>query len=457
MQVPPGATLFVFHLPPDWSEEELHRHFIHFGAMLAITVMRKDTGESRGFGFISYQYPESAKRAVDNMSGFHTGANKFPKVQFKKGEEEAAGLVSVQQWIDEVDASLAKRAPSFLQEGTLLRRGRSQEGQRKAKAVSALQEAAGRLHSSRLQGLAQDIADPTGSTSGNTLVVVKKMVEDMITALLKEADDEASNKGFCDTELAKAKHERGRRWSKSYKLGLEIVSMDKKRANLVDEMDKLDGDIKAQVQELANATTLRSEEKAQNKQTIADAVAGAKGTEKALQVLEDFYKKAAHNHKGVEYKSGHRPEGAPDSGVEGSYGGKQSQSKGIVAMLEVCRDDFIHTQLDTQEEEDRAAKDFFKLDSTAKSEISANKVQLKMSKEEFGAALQNIAAFKTELKDQTKLLNTVLSTLEELKPRCVDNVEPYEVRVAKRQQEIDALKTAMCILDPENVEEMCQE
>jgi len=356
-----------------------------------------------------------------------------------------------------VDASLAKRAPSFLQEGTLLRRGRSQEGQRKAKAVSELQEAAGRLNSSRLQGLAEEIEEPAGSTSGNTLVVVKKMVEDMITSLLKEADDEAGNKGFCDTELAKAKHERGRRWSKSYKLGLEIVSMDKKRANLVDEMDKLDTDIKAQVDELEKATELRSEEKTENKKTIADAEAGAKGTAKALQVLEDFYKKAAHNHKGVQYKSGGGPKDAPDSGVEGSYGGKQSQSTGIIAMLEVCRDDFIHTQHDTQEEEDRAAEDFFKFDSTAKSEISGNKVQLKMSKEEFGAALQNIAASKTELKDQTKLLNTVLSTLEGLKPRCVDNVEPYEVRVAKREQEIDALKGAMCTLDPDKVEEMCKE
>mmetsp|Transcript_84377 Transcript_84377/g.149199 ORF Transcript_84377/g.149199 Transcript_84377/m.149199 type:complete len:725 (+) Transcript_84377:68-2242(+) len=395
------------------------------------------------------------KILMDEVKGLDK--NLHPE-EFAKGE----GLISVQQWIDEVDASLAaeaakKSAPSFLQEGNLLRRGRFQQENRQAAAAGQLHEAAGRLESSRLEGLAKDIEDPPASTAGDTLGVVKKMVEDMITSLLKEADEEASNKGFCDTELAKAKHERNRRFSKSYKLGLEIASTDKKRATLVDEMDKLDISIKEDVAELANATTLRENEKRVNKKTIADSILAAKGVGKALVVLEDFYKKAAHNHKGVQYKSGHRPEGAPDSGVEGTYGGKQSQASGITAMLEVCRDDFIHTQMDTEEDEAKAAKDFAKFKSASMSEISGNKVSLKMSKEEFVAALQNIASFKIELKEQTKLLNTVLETLEGLKPRCVDNVEPYEVRVAKRQQEIDALKDAMCILDPDKVEEACKE
>eukprot|EP00933_Yihiella_yeosuensis_P039677 TRINITY_DN3379_c0_g6_i1.p1 TRINITY_DN3379_c0_g6~~TRINITY_DN3379_c0_g6_i1.p1 ORF type:complete len:494 (+),score=95.76 TRINITY_DN3379_c0_g6_i1:66-1547(+) len=90
---PPGATIFIFHLPNDWSEEELHRHFIHFGAMLTVTVMRdKATGASRGFGFVSYQHPDSARRAIEGMHGFSTYAGKFLKVTYKQGEGDMGGM-----------------------------------------------------------------------------------------------------------------------------------------------------------------------------------------------------------------------------------------------------------------------------------------------------------------------------------------------------------------------------
>lgn len=94
MEVPPGCTIFVFHLPNDWGEEELHRHFIHIGTMATVTVMRnKQTGESRGFGFVSYTHPDMARRAIEGMHGFATPNGKFLKVQLKQGDEgqEAAG------------------------------------------------------------------------------------------------------------------------------------------------------------------------------------------------------------------------------------------------------------------------------------------------------------------------------------------------------------------------------
>jgi len=89
MESPPGATVFVFHLPNDWDERELHRRFIHFGSILNITVFRNGD-ESKGFGFVGFGFRESARRAVDGFSGFDTGTGKFLKVAFKKGEEEAA-------------------------------------------------------------------------------------------------------------------------------------------------------------------------------------------------------------------------------------------------------------------------------------------------------------------------------------------------------------------------------
>ena len=42
-----------------------------------------------------------------------------------------------------------------------------------------------------------------------------------------------------------------------------------------------------------------------------------------------------------------------------------------------------------------------------------------------------------------------MQELEELKPACVDTGMSYEERVARREEEIEALKEALCILDKE--------
>eukprot|EP00747_Dinoflagellata_sp_TGD_P181643 gnl/TRDRNA2_/TRDRNA2_35545_c0_seq1.p1 gnl/TRDRNA2_/TRDRNA2_35545_c0~~gnl/TRDRNA2_/TRDRNA2_35545_c0_seq1.p1 ORF type:complete len:515 (+),score=116.62 gnl/TRDRNA2_/TRDRNA2_35545_c0_seq1:65-1609(+) len=84
----PGANVFVFHLPNDWDDEKLERHFQHYGKIINQKVMQKPDGsESRGFGFVSYEDLASARRAILGMHGFPAAPGKFLKVQPKQGEE----------------------------------------------------------------------------------------------------------------------------------------------------------------------------------------------------------------------------------------------------------------------------------------------------------------------------------------------------------------------------------
>ncbi|KAF4679730.1 hypothetical protein FOZ60_014570 [Perkinsus olseni] len=84
---PSGANVFVFSVPDAWTETDLRQNFGQFGRIIsAKVVVDKQTGISRGYGFISYDNCESAARAVQTMDGYMAPTGKRIKVQIKKGE-----------------------------------------------------------------------------------------------------------------------------------------------------------------------------------------------------------------------------------------------------------------------------------------------------------------------------------------------------------------------------------
>lgn len=83
---PIGCNVFVFHIPPDWTEFHLRQFFSAYGFLVSATIVRdRHTHLSRGFGFVSFDNPFSAQSAVLHMNGFMIG-NKRLKVQLKRGE-----------------------------------------------------------------------------------------------------------------------------------------------------------------------------------------------------------------------------------------------------------------------------------------------------------------------------------------------------------------------------------
>lgn len=81
---PPGANLFIYHLPHDLTDADLATLFDHYGNVISAKVyVDKYTGESKGFGFVSYDSPLSANGAIEQMNGFQIG-NKRLKVQHKR-------------------------------------------------------------------------------------------------------------------------------------------------------------------------------------------------------------------------------------------------------------------------------------------------------------------------------------------------------------------------------------
>ena len=67
---PDGANLFVFHIPNNFTNVDMYNLFCRYGRLVSVRIMvEKDTGRSRGFGFVSYDNPESAAMAIKELNG----------------------------------------------------------------------------------------------------------------------------------------------------------------------------------------------------------------------------------------------------------------------------------------------------------------------------------------------------------------------------------------------------
>lgn len=92
---PAGANLFIYHLPHDLTDADLATAFNPFGNVISAKVyVDKFTGESKGFGFVSYDSVISAEQAIEQMNGFQIGSKRL-KVQHKR--IAARPVVSQQQ------------------------------------------------------------------------------------------------------------------------------------------------------------------------------------------------------------------------------------------------------------------------------------------------------------------------------------------------------------------------
>ncbi|KAL6306379.1 hypothetical protein BKA93DRAFT_774393 [Sparassis latifolia] len=71
------CNLFIKNLDTSIDSNGLFTHFRQFGQIVSARVMRNENGESRGFGFVSYQTPDQAAAAMHSMNGMVLGTKQL--------------------------------------------------------------------------------------------------------------------------------------------------------------------------------------------------------------------------------------------------------------------------------------------------------------------------------------------------------------------------------------------
>eukprot|EP00933_Yihiella_yeosuensis_P029765 TRINITY_DN233_c1_g1_i3.p1 TRINITY_DN233_c1_g1~~TRINITY_DN233_c1_g1_i3.p1 ORF type:complete len:676 (-),score=234.22 TRINITY_DN233_c1_g1_i3:219-2246(-) len=317
-----------------------------------------------------------------------------------------------------------------------LRTSTSFEGTKKD-VVQFLQSEAKNLNSKVLSALVTQLGAPDVSFIND----IKRMVENLIVKLNKQASADADKKAYCDKEMKTNEQTRTEKSETVESLQAEIDELTASNSKLDRDVKECGEDITKLNTAMSEATGIRQKEKAKNTQTIKDAVTAQAAVGQAITVLRDFYDDASYSTSLVQ-KANQQPE-APEVFGDEAYTGMSSANGGVVGMMEVIESDFARLEAETTAAEAAAKKEYdeFMEDSQVDKQRKSAEVDHKSGK--LAEQTQELASTKTDIDATQKELDAALAYFEKLKPDCVDAGASYEERKKQREEEINDLQKAL--------------
>merc|ERR1719401_609026 len=182
---------------------------------------------------------------------------------------------------------------SFIQEASQVSsRLQTRVDLKSAEVVEFVKKLAKDQHSEALAQLASRIAAITqyGAAAGDDpFVKVKGLIKDMIAKLEAEADAAATEKAYCDEQIAKTEAKKSELEDDIAKLTSKIDTKSANSARLKEEVKVLQGELASLAKEQAEMDQIRSDQNAAYLKAKADLELGLEGVGKALSILRKYY------------------------------------------------------------------------------------------------------------------------------------------------------------------------
>jgi len=350
-----------------------------------------------------------------------TKANDFEAETKSRGEELKA-LATAKKIIIEA-TSLAQT--SFLQRSQISTRADLVNYE----AVRYVHDLARKQHSTELSQLASRLSSTVKFSTGSQADVfakIKGLITDMVEKLEAEAEADATEKAYCDKELAETNQKKDDKTAEIEKLTAKIDSMSSQSKQLKGEIATLQKELGELTSSQAEMDKLRAEEKALFEANSAETEKGLNGVKLALKVLNEYYSKADKAH----------------SSSDGA-------SSGIIGLLEVCESDFSKALTEMTAAEEAAQNQYDA--QTKENEITkATKDQdVKYKTKEANGLDKGVAEYSSDKSGVETELSAVNEYLAQLEGRCIAKAETYSERKARREAEINGLKEALTVLENE--------
>merc|ERR1719389_1321485 len=187
--------------------------------------------------------------------------------------------------------------------------------------------------------------------SADPFAKVKGMIQEMIEKLVKEAQEEAEHKAFCDKEMAETEAKKADKEEEVDDLNTKINRAAAKIAKLKESIALLEKELGKIASEQKVADETRQNEKTAWGAAKSDFEQGLEGVQMALEVLRDYYAEKDD--------AGFLQGASSDLGDAMSLAQKSSgAASGIIGMLEVAESDFSKMLAEGQAAEDMAQKEY---------------------------------------------------------------------------------------------------
>merc|ERR1712060_58915 len=246
-------------------------------------------------------------------------------------KEELSVIAEAQKILQDTSSGAVSQTYSFLQL-------RSHSDLAGSEVVVAVKQLAKKHHSAALAQLASRISTVLrfGSSGGDVFGKVKGLIADMIAKLEKEASDEATEKAYCDEQIAKTEQKKGELEEDIAKQTSKIDQATARSAQLKEEVQVLEGELAALAKAQAEMDKIRRDTHAEYETAKADLELGLSGVRGALSTLREYYGGAASmlqddSKFGAFMQQPAKPELHSKSGGAG---------ESIINILEVCESDF---------------------------------------------------------------------------------------------------------------------
>merc|ERR1712241_403410 len=249
-----------------------------------------------------------------------------------------------------------------------------------------------------------------------------------------EAEEDATEKAYCDEEMAKTGAKHGELTDDVAKLTAKLDQAESKVVSLTEDIKQLEAELAALAKSQSEMDKLRQEQNEDYLAASADLKLGLEGVRKALTVLRDYYGSAALLQQPA----------MPEAHTKATGAGT-----GIIGILEVVESDFAKGLAKEEAQEDDSASEYDEI-------TQENKVTKTMKDQDVKcktAEVKSLAKAIAELSSDKETLSTELAAVNEyyakIKDRCIAKPETYESRKARREAEIQGLKEALAILQDE--------
>jgi peptidoglycan hydrolase CwlO-like protein len=377
---------------------------------------------------------------VDTKDACQAKASEW-SVRTRLRTEELNGMATAIKILSSDDAkkTFSSSANTFLQVASVSKHQADQSMGKKA--YTMLKTLAARFKNIELAQIAVE------AKSGGHFDKVIAMIDQMVVDLRAEEQEDIVHRDLCENQQNANNNEMADLKSAIAKTEASLKRMERESGELQNEIDALESEIKATKGEQTDLLNFRNDEERDFKQALKDDVDAIALMKKAIGALTKFYKDnkipRALAQKAPEYTED--PDKAPET-WSGGYGGRKSESTGILAILDMLVEDAEKEMKEGRADNADAQAKYEKQNGALQETLDAKEETKANVEKERSDLEQKIAGFEKFLKGKTDDKGAEEDQKQALMTDCAWVESHFDSRREKRKSEMQGLVDAKAFL-----------